>query len=73
MVDPVEEGYLAWALIGQNKFTVHVYRDWTTVKMYSTTTDPSKVCAPQVCVGSVKLYSKLGQTKCVCNNLPYKS
>ena len=25
------EGYLTWALIGQNKFAVQAYRDWTTV------------------------------------------
>ena len=31
LVDMVDEGYHAWALIGQNKFTVQVYRDWTTV------------------------------------------
>ena len=37
-----------------------VNRDWTKVKMYSSRTDPSTVCAPHVCVGSVKLYSKLG-------------
>ena len=27
--------------------------------------DPSTVCAPGVDVGGVKLYSKLGQAKCV--------
>ena len=31
--------------------------------LYSSKTDPSTVCAPQVCVGSIKLYSKLGQAK----------
>ena len=31
LVDTVHEGYLPWALIGQNKLTVQTYRDWTTV------------------------------------------
>ena len=48
--------HVPWALSGKNKFTVKVCRDCTTVKTYSSTNDPSIVCAPQVCVGSVKLY-----------------
>ena len=39
--------------------------DWTTVKTYKGATYPSRVCALKVCVGSVKLYSNLGQAKCV--------
>ena len=31
LVDTVHEGYIGWALIGRNKFTVQAYRDWTTV------------------------------------------
>ena len=33
--DAVHEGYLAWALIGQNKFTVQVCSDWTTEAIIS--------------------------------------
>ena len=57
MVSTVHESYLAWALIGQNKFTVQIDRDWTTASMYSSTADPSIMCAPKGCLGSVKMYS----------------
>jgi hypothetical protein len=61
LVDIVHEGYIAWALIAQNMLTEQTYRDTTTTYnstyRYSSATDPRIVCAPQVCVGSVKLYN----------------
>ena len=48
----LHEGYFAWALIGQHKFTCVQRRDYS--KTYSSTTDPSIVC-----VGSAKLYSSI--------------
>ena len=33
--------------------------------MYSIKTNPSRLCAPQVCVGIVTFYRKLGKVKCV--------
>ena len=47
--------------------TVQVYSDWTTVWKYiCSTTNPSIVCALQLCIGSVKLYDSVQLcTKCV--------
>ena len=50
---------IAWPLIGQHKLTAHMYRDWSTVKTYSSTTVQRTVCAPAVCVGSINLYSNV--------------
>ena len=57
----MHEGYATRALIGQNLpvSTVQVYTDWITVYTHRSTTDPSIVCAPQVCVGSAQSYSSV--------------
>ena len=39
---------IAWPLIGQHKLTAQTYRDWSTVKTYSSTTVQSTVHAPLV-------------------------
>ena len=45
-------------------YTFPEKRDWTKVCMYSSTTDPSTVCAPRVCVASVKIGSNTGCGLC---------
>ena len=64
------------SVTGRGEFTFHIWilgpsemcavnSGWIEISICKSTTDPSTVRAQHLCVGSVKLYKKLGQAKCV--------